>query len=71
MFGKVWAKVTYNLEHLRACYLRAGDKNDHFNKLESYQMELWAFKQYKNQLIIELEKLEDDLIEKIQELESK
>jgi hypothetical protein len=69
IFKEVWSKVKYYLEHLRVAYLRAGEENEYFNKRQSYEMELWAFKQYKNNLIIELEKLEDDLVERIQKLE--
>jgi hypothetical protein len=64
MFKETWKSIKYNLEKIRVVYLQAGEKNPHLSEYESYDVCLNVLKHHKDKVICELEKLEDDLIEK-------
>lgn len=56
-------KIGYDLEKLRVAYLRAGEIDGVFltSKEESYDLFLQILRHHKDEIIMSIEKIEDDL----------
>ncbi|PFT50862.1 MULTISPECIES: hypothetical protein [Bacillus cereus group] len=62
---EIMKKINYELEKLRVSHYRAVEPSPHLSEESGLSVCLTVLRHHKNQVIIEMEKLEDDLIERI------
>ncbi|MEB9469495.1 hypothetical protein CON15_19455 [Bacillus cereus] len=63
---EIIGKIKYEIEKLRVAYYRAGESSSQLSDESNLGVCLTVLRHHKNQAIIAMEKLEDDLIEQIQ-----
>lgn len=65
---EVMKKINYELEKLRISHHRAVEPSSYLSEESSLSVCLTVLRHHKNQVIIEMEKLEDDLLERINKI---